>query len=76
MTLSACGSDGSSGKGEGEDKIAGADTSSKLSASPSETVPDQGVRPEIALPADVTYKFECGKSGDPAKDAVLHDAAG
>ncbi|MEU8732289.1 hypothetical protein AB0C68_23290 [Streptomyces tendae] len=73
LTLSACGSDDDS-PAKGEDKIAGADTSSEPSASPSETVPDQAERPEIALPTDVTYKFEWGKSGDPVKDAVLHDA--
>ncbi|MEU9633041.1 hypothetical protein ACGFZZ_03250 [Streptomyces tendae] len=74
LTLSACGSDDDS-PAKREDKIAGADTgSSTPSASPSETVPEQGERPEIALPADVTYKFEWGKTGDAVKDAVLHDA--
>ncbi|MET9352137.1 hypothetical protein ABZY14_03835 [Streptomyces sp. NPDC006617] len=72
LTLSACGSEDSPGKGE--DEIAGADTSSEPSTSPSETTATQPERPEIALPADVTYKFEWSKTGDPVKDAVLHDA--
>jgi len=73
LTLSACGSgDDSLGKGEGE--IAGAETSSEPSTAPRETAPAQPERPEIALPADVTYKFEWDKTGDPVKDAVLRDA--
>ncbi|MGW4547812.1 hypothetical protein ACWEN4_15715 [Streptomyces violaceorubidus] len=74
LTLSACGSDDDSGAKD-SDKIAGADTSgASPSASPSETASAQPERPEIALPADVTYKFEWGKSSDPVKGAVLHDA--
>ncbi|MEU9522537.1 hypothetical protein [Streptomyces sp. NPDC048224] len=73
LTLSACGGDDSSGKGE--DKIAGADTgSSTPSASPSDTASAQPGRPKIALPDDVTYRFEWAKTGDPGKDAVLRDA--
>ncbi|MGX1028407.1 hypothetical protein [Streptomyces sp. SAI-097] len=73
LTLSACGSDDDSAAKD-SDKIAGADTSSDPSTSPSETAPAQPERPEIALPADVTYKFEWGKTGEAVKDAVLHDA--
>ncbi|WP_399942360.1 hypothetical protein ACGH52_24520 [Streptomyces sp. BBFR25] len=73
LTLSACGSDDDS-PAKGSDKIAGADTSGDPSTSPSETAPAQPERPEIALPTDVTYKFEWGKTGDAVKDAVLHDA--
>jgi hypothetical protein len=72
LTLSACGSDDSSGKGE--DKIEGADTGSSPSTSPSETTSAQPDRPKIEVPTDVTYKFEWDKTGDPVKDAVLHDA--
>ncbi|WP_267717031.1 hypothetical protein [Streptomyces sp. CoH17] len=73
LTLSACGSD-DDGAAKENDKIAGADTSSKPSTTSSEAAPAQPERPDIALPADVTYKFEWGKTGDPVKDAVLHDA--
>ncbi|MFC8735455.1 hypothetical protein [Streptomyces sp. NPDC057176] len=73
LTLSACGSDDSSDKGK--DKIAGADTgSSTPSASPTASASSEPGRPKIELPADVTYKFEWDKTGDPVKDAVLHDA--
>ncbi|MFI1756680.1 hypothetical protein [Streptomyces sp. NPDC020571] len=73
LTLSACGSNDDS-PGKGVDQIAGADTSSEPSTSPDETDPAQAERPEIALPADVTYKIEWDKTGDPVKDAVLRDA--
>ncbi|MFF0510732.1 hypothetical protein [Streptomyces sp. NPDC004250] len=73
LTLSACGGDDSSS--DKKDKIAGADTGgSTPSASPTTSEPSTAERPQIELPADVTYKFEWGKTGDPVKDAVLHDA--
>ena len=73
LTLSACGGDDSSS--DEKDKIAGADTgSSTPSASPTASEPSTADRPKIELPADVTYKFEWGKTGDSVKDAVLHDA--
>ncbi|MFG3246849.1 hypothetical protein [Streptomyces sp. NPDC048187] len=73
LTLSACAGDDSPDKGEG--KIAGADTgSSTPSASPRDTASAQPGRPKIALPDDVTYRFEWAKTGDPGKDAVLRDA--
>ncbi|MFB7657391.1 MULTISPECIES: hypothetical protein [unclassified Streptomyces] len=73
LTLSACGGDDSSS--DEKDKIAGADTgSSTPSASPTTSEPSTADRPKIELPTDVTYKFEWGKTGDPVKDAVLHDA--
>ncbi|MFD4261267.1 hypothetical protein ACFWR9_27480 [Streptomyces sp. NPDC058534] len=72
LTLSACGGDDSSS--DEKDKIAGADTGSEPSTSPSESAPAEADRPKIELPTDVTYKFEWDKTGDPVKDAVLHDA--
>ncbi|WP_217246649.1 hypothetical protein [Streptomyces sp. AC602_WCS936] len=72
LTLSACGSEDSA-SGD-NDKIAGADTGSEPSSPPSESVPAEVDRPEIELPTDVTYRFEWDKTGDPVKDAVLHDA--
>ncbi|MFC8332483.1 hypothetical protein [Streptomyces olivaceus] len=72
LTLSACGSDDDN-SGD-NDKIAGADTSSEPSTSPSESATAVGDRPKIEVPTDVTYKFGWDKTGDPVKDAVLHDA--
>ncbi|MFC9464425.1 hypothetical protein [Streptomyces coelicoflavus] len=71
--LSACGSSVDS-SGQGEDKAARADTGSDPSTSPTANLPVEVDRPEITLPADVTYKFEWDETGDPAQDAVLHDA--
>lgn len=75
LSLSACGSDGSS-NGKDTDKIAGADTGSEASTSPSPSTSDAltADRPKITLPSDVTYKFEWTKTGDADKDAVLNDA--
>ncbi|MGV9505761.1 hypothetical protein ACWDQZ_09155 [Streptomyces tendae] len=74
LTLSACGNDDSSGKGEGEDKIAGADTGGTTpSASPNSSEPSKAGRPKIELPADLSYTFEWPKSGDKDKDAILED---
>ncbi|MFF9905544.1 hypothetical protein ACF1HU_19330 [Streptomyces olivaceus] len=72
LTLSACGSDDDS-SGD-NDKIAGADTgSSGPSASPTTSKPSEADRPEIVLPADLSYTFEWPKTGDEDKDAVLAD---
>jgi hypothetical protein len=73
LSLSACGSDDSP-EGKGNNKIAGADTGSKLSAPPSASGSATDGRPKIALPSDVTYKFEWTKTGSADKDAVLKDA--
>ncbi|MCX5035646.1 MULTISPECIES: hypothetical protein [Streptomyces] len=73
LTLSACGSSVDS-SGQRGDKTARAGTDSDPSTSPTVSVPVEVDRPEITLPADVTYKFEWGRTGDPVKDAVLHDA--
>ncbi|PNV32955.1 hypothetical protein C1708_11985 [Streptomyces sp. DH-12] len=75
LTLSACGSDDDS-SAKDSDKIAGADTGDKKSASPtpSDSVASGG-RPKITFPADAKNVFEGGKTGDPTKDAVLADSA-
>ncbi|MGY5629953.1 MULTISPECIES: hypothetical protein [unclassified Streptomyces] len=72
LTLSACGSDDK--PASDNDKIAGADTGTESSKSPTESAPAEPDRPKIELPTDVTYEFAWDKTGDPAKDAVLHDA--
>ncbi|GAB2995786.1 hypothetical protein GCM10023080_072580 [Streptomyces pseudoechinosporeus] len=71
-TLTACG--GGSDSSKDNDKIAGADTGSANSASPSKSATDSGERPKIELPSDVTYDFQWKKTGDADKDAVLNDA--
>ncbi|MDQ0932327.1 hypothetical protein [Streptomyces turgidiscabies] len=76
LSLSACGSDDSP-KGKDNDKIAGADTGSKTSASPTasaSTPAASASRPKIELPSDLTYTFEWPKTGDAKKDAVLADS--
>ncbi|MFD5814520.1 hypothetical protein [Streptomyces sp. NPDC127038] len=73
LLLTACG--GGADKPKANDKIAGADTSTKGSASPSASVTRQADRPEITFPAGVKNIFEDQKTGDPAKDAVLADSA-
>ncbi|MFB6843403.1 hypothetical protein ACFCXS_00815 [Streptomyces sp. NPDC056373] len=73
LTLSACGSDDSS-KGKDNDKIAGADTGDKASASPSQSEAAPGGRPAIAFPSDAKNVFQYEKTGDAAKDAVLKDS--
>lgn len=71
LTLSACGS-GDSSKDD-NDKIAGADTGSKPSASPTASTPS-AARPKIELPSDLTYTFDWPKTGNEKKDAVLADS--
>ncbi|MEU6226941.1 hypothetical protein [Streptomyces sp. NPDC047042] len=75
LLLTACGGDDSGSKDN--DKIAGADTGSETSASPtaSATAPAASAdRPKIELPSDLTYTFEWPKTGDADKDAVLADS--
>ncbi|MEU9555814.1 hypothetical protein [Streptomyces fumanus] len=72
LTLSACGSDDSPSE---TDKIAGADTGDKPSASPSPSRSTAAGRPEITLPPDAKNVFEDQETGDATKDAVLADAA-
>lgn len=74
LTLSACGSDDSS-KDKANDKIAGADTGKKKSASPSAPASAAAGRPKITLPSDLKLVFEPAKTGDAVKDAVLADNA-
>lgn len=74
LTLSACGSDDSSGKGEGEDKIAGADTGSETSAAPGPSETDTAGRPKISFPSDARNVFEYEKTGNATKDAALADS--
>ncbi|MER7799421.1 hypothetical protein ABTX71_03735 [Streptomyces parvulus] len=73
LTLSACG-DGSDSASNDNDKVAGADAANEPSATPSESEPTEVDRPKVEPPVDVTYRFEWGKRGDPAEDAVLRDA--
>ncbi|WP_086605612.1 hypothetical protein [Streptomyces swartbergensis] len=73
LTLSACGSDDSS-KSKDSDKIAGADTGSETSASPTASDPAAAERPKIDLPSDLSYTFDWPKTGDKEKDAVLSDS--
>lgn len=73
LLLTACGGGDDESKDE---KIAGADTgSSSSAAAPSPTASDPANRPEITLPKGVEDVFEKWETGDPAKDAVLSDAA-
>ncbi|MFI8170583.1 hypothetical protein ACIPM2_19205 [Streptomyces sp. NPDC086081] len=72
LTLSACGSDGSS-ETKDNDKIAGADTGDKTSASPAASAQASAGRPEIDLPSDLSYTFDWPKTGDKDKDAILSD---
>ncbi|MEV6196077.1 hypothetical protein AB0M19_27180 [Streptomyces sp. NPDC051920] len=71
LLLSACGGGGD--KPEANDKIAGADTGDKKSASPSASATQAAGRPKIELPADLTYTFDWPKTGNKDKDAVLSD---
>ncbi|MEU9183017.1 hypothetical protein AB0D14_00315 [Streptomyces sp. NPDC048484] len=73
LSLSACGGDSS--KDKDNDKIAGADTGTEKSASPSASEEAAAGRPKIELPSDLTMTFEGDKTGDAVKDAVLADSA-
>ncbi|MDQ0932309.1 hypothetical protein [Streptomyces turgidiscabies] len=74
LLLTACGGDNSGPKDN--DKIAGADTGSKTSASPTASASASAAsadRPKIELPSDLTYTFTPEQTGDAVKDAVLKD---
>ncbi|MFJ3302734.1 hypothetical protein ACIPSA_06390 [Streptomyces sp. NPDC086549] len=73
LLLAGCGGGGS--KSKSNDKIAGADTGGEASSSPSATASSSADRPKIALPSDVTDKYDDWKTGDATKDAVLADTA-
>ncbi|MEU4795812.1 hypothetical protein [Streptomyces sp. NPDC023327] len=72
LLLTSCGGDE---KPSGDDdRIAGAEQGGeKKSAPPSEPADAAAKRPEIELPADLTYEFEWARTGDKNKDAVLAD---
>jgi hypothetical protein len=72
LLLTACGGGGDSSKGN--DKIAGADTGSPTSASPSASASSATGRPKLESPSDLSYTFDWPKTGDAAKDAVLSDS--
>jgi hypothetical protein len=69
LTLTACGG----GDSKTSDKIAGAESASPTSASPSPSATPSVQRPKIDLPSDLTYSFTPAKTGDPVKDAILYD---
>ncbi|CAM5681769.1 Lipoprotein OS=Streptomyces tendae OX=1932 GN=GUR47_15635 PE=4 SV=1 [Streptomyces tendae] len=72
LTLSACGGDDGSDKGE--DKIAETATgSSSSSASPTAPASADPGRPQIELPSDLSYTFDWPRTRDKDKDAVLAD---
>ncbi|MFD6548154.1 hypothetical protein [Streptomyces sp. NPDC058398] len=71
LVLTACGGGGD--KPKANDKIAGADTGDKASATPSASATQSTGRPKIELPADLHYTFEWRKTGNKDKDAVLAD---
>ncbi|MFF2365897.1 hypothetical protein ACFVU0_24825 [Streptomyces sp. NPDC058122] len=71
LLLTACGGGGD--KPKANDKIAGADTGDKTSATPSASATQSTDRPKIELPADLHYTFEWRKTGNKGKDAVLAD---
>ncbi|MEU4487741.1 hypothetical protein AB0H94_23120 [Streptomyces purpurascens] len=72
LLLTACGSGG--GDESSSDKIAGADSAEKPSASPSVSASADGIdRPAIKLPSDMKNVFEDRQTGDPQKDAILAD---
>jgi hypothetical protein len=73
LLLTGCG--GGGGDSKGNDKIAGADTGEKESATPSASASASAGRPTIKLPSDLTMTFEGGKTGNAVKDAVLADSA-
>jgi hypothetical protein len=74
LLLTACGGGGD--KASKNDKIAGADTGSSASTSPSTSATTASVdRPTIELPAGDTLTFAPEQVGDPVKDAILKDNA-
>ncbi|MFE4700620.1 hypothetical protein ACFRIC_26520 [Streptomyces sp. NPDC056738] len=75
LLLTACGGGGD--KPKANDKVAGADTGDKRSASPSASASATQTpgRPKIELPSDLTLTFEGAKTGNDIKDAVLADSA-
>ncbi|WP_432042167.1 hypothetical protein [Streptomyces cadmiisoli] len=72
VLLTGCGGD--DGDAKANDEIAGADKGTESSPPPSTPAGPETDRPEIKLPADLTYTFEWPKTGDENKDAVLADS--
>lgn len=72
LTVTACGGDDR--KPTADKPIAGVDTSTSPSASPSPSTPGAANRPQITLPADVKNVFEGSRTGDPKKDEAVADA--
>ncbi|MDQ1038308.1 hypothetical protein QFZ75_004724 [Streptomyces sp. V3I8] len=75
LTLSACGGGGDSDEDKANDKIAGADTGTEKSASPSASETAAAGRPKIELPSDFKHSFTPDGSGDTVKNAILKDNA-
>ncbi|MFF2366473.1 hypothetical protein ACFVU0_27775 [Streptomyces sp. NPDC058122] len=71
LLLTACGS--GDGNPKANDKIAGVDRESTGSATPGASASDNAGRPDVALPKDLSDKFEGWSTGDAAKDAALAD---
>ncbi|MDT6986676.1 hypothetical protein ACFSUJ_22275 [Streptomyces lusitanus] len=67
LALTACGSEDTDAPAQGSDKATGFET-------PTSSAPASAERPEIQLPADVTYTFEWPRTGNEDKDAVLSDS--
>ncbi len=76
VLLAACG--GSSGKStSADDKVPGTEPVGEASASRTASAAGSVVsagRPQIELPADLTYTFDWSRTGDTDKDAVLSDS--
>ncbi|MEU8603483.1 hypothetical protein [Streptomyces parvulus] len=71
LTLSSCGAgDGSGGNGE----PAPAPTAGTPSASRTAPEASRTDRPQLSLPADLSYVFDWPRTGDKEKDAVLVDS--
>jgi hypothetical protein len=69
VTLTACGGNDTDAPAQGSDKASAA-----AQPSPTTSAPASAERPDIQLPADVTYTFEWPKTGDEDKDTVLSDS--
>nr|WP_202555181.1 hypothetical protein [Streptomyces sp. SID4950] len=72
LCLSACGNDGKDTKTN--DKITGAETGTKASASPSPSAADSAARPRITFPSYAKNVFEYEKTGNAVKDTVFSDS--
>ncbi|WP_241740999.1 hypothetical protein [Streptomyces sp. L2] len=73
LLLAGCGGGGGSDTNS-NGKIKGADTGGPTSASPSASASTAPGRPNLDMPADLSYTFDWPKTGDKDKDAVLFDS--